>query len=82
MFSHDEHFLMLELFGAAQKSKRAKRHPDLMDLLDAQIDLLSTMNVQYIESLMSTVWNRILPRGNANLLVRSATLDLITSHTT
>ncbi len=53
---------MLELFGAAQKNKRAKRYPDLMDLVDAQIDLLSTMNVQY-ESLMSTVWNRILPRG-------------------
>ena len=70
---------MRELFEAAQKSKSGKPYPALMDLLDAQIDLLSTMNVQYIESLMSTIWNRILPRGNANLLVCSATLDLITS---
>jgi hypothetical protein len=54
---------MRELFEAAQKSKRGKRYPDPMDLLDAQIDLLSTMNVQYIESPMSTIWNRILPEA-------------------
>src|SRR5215831_16788617 len=36
-------------------SKHAKRYQDVMDLLDAQIDVLSTMNVQHIESLMPTV---------------------------
>jgi two-component system, OmpR family, sensor histidine kinase KdpD len=30
---------------------------DVMDLLDAQIDVLSTMNVQHIESLMPMVLN-------------------------
>ena len=36
-------------------SKHAKRYQDVMDLLDAKIDVLSTMNVQHIESLMPTV---------------------------
>src|SRR5215471_9728161 len=36
-------------------SKHPKRYQDVMDLLDAQIDVLSTMNVQHIESLMPTV---------------------------
>ncbi len=36
-------------------SQHAKRYQDVMDLLDAQIDVLSTMNVQHIESLMPTV---------------------------
>jgi two-component system sensor histidine kinase KdpD len=36
-------------------SKHAKRYEDVMDLLDAKIDVLSTMNVQHIESLMPTV---------------------------
>jgi two-component system, OmpR family, sensor histidine kinase KdpD len=36
-------------------SKHKKRYEDVMDLLDAQIDVLSTMNVQHIESLMPTV---------------------------
>lgn len=35
--------------------KNAKRYQDVMDLLDAQIDVLSTMNVQHIASLMPTV---------------------------
>jgi len=38
-------------------SKHNKRYEDVMDLLDAQIDVLSTMNVQHIESLMPTVQN-------------------------
>jgi two-component system sensor histidine kinase KdpD len=38
-------------------SKHAKRYQDVMDLLDAQIDVLSTMNVQHIESLTPTVLN-------------------------
>jgi len=38
-------------------SKHAKRYQDVMDLLDAQIDVLSTMNVQHIESLSPTVLN-------------------------
>jgi two-component system sensor histidine kinase KdpD len=36
-------------------SKHAKRHEDVMELLDAKIDVLSTMNVQHIESLMPTI---------------------------
>ncbi len=36
-------------------SKHAKRYEDAMELLDAQIDVLSTMNVQHIESLMPMV---------------------------
>jgi two-component system sensor histidine kinase KdpD len=36
-------------------SKHNKRYEDVMDLLDARIDVLSTMNVQHIESLMPTV---------------------------
>jgi two-component system, OmpR family, sensor histidine kinase KdpD len=36
-------------------SKHKKRYEDVMDLLDAKIDVLSTMNVQHIESLMPTV---------------------------
>lgn len=38
-------------------SKHSKRYEDVMDLLNAQIDVLSTMNVQHIESLMPTVLN-------------------------
>lgn len=38
-------------------SKHPKRYQDVMDLLDANIDVLSTMNVQHIESLMPTVMN-------------------------
>jgi two-component system sensor histidine kinase KdpD len=36
-------------------SKHAKRYEDVMDLLDAKIDVLSTMNVQHVESLGPTV---------------------------
>jgi two-component system sensor histidine kinase KdpD len=36
-------------------SKHNKRYEDVMDLLEAQIDVLSTMNVQHIESLVPTV---------------------------
>ena len=38
-------------------SKHSKRYEDVMDLLNAQSDVLSTMNVQHIESLMPTVLN-------------------------
>jgi two-component system, OmpR family, sensor histidine kinase KdpD len=38
-------------------SKHSKRYQDVMDLLDAGIDVLSTMNVQHIESLLPTVLN-------------------------
>lgn len=36
-------------------SRHTKRYEDVMDLLDAKIDVLSTMNVQHIESLMPMV---------------------------
>lgn len=36
-------------------SKHPKRYQDVIDLLDAGIDVLSTMNVQHIESMMPTV---------------------------
>ena len=36
-------------------SKHAKRYEDVMELLDAHIDVLYTMNVQHIESLMPMV---------------------------
>jgi two-component system, OmpR family, sensor histidine kinase KdpD len=36
-------------------SKHFKRYQDVMNLLDAQIDVLSTMNVQHIESVIPTV---------------------------
>src|SRR5215470_19512725 len=38
-------------------SKHGKRYQDVMDILDARIDVLSTMNVQHIESLNPTVLN-------------------------
>jgi two-component system sensor histidine kinase KdpD len=38
-------------------SKHAKRYEDVMDLLDAQIDVMSTMNVQHIQSMVPTVQN-------------------------
>jgi two-component system sensor histidine kinase KdpD len=38
-------------------SKHSKRYEDVLDLLDAQIDVLSTMNVQHIESMVPTVLN-------------------------
>jgi two-component system sensor histidine kinase KdpD len=34
-----------------EDSKHAKRYEDVMELLDAKIDVVSTMNVQHIESL-------------------------------
>lgn len=36
-------------------SRHPKRYQDVIDLLDAKIDVLSTMNVQHIESLTPTV---------------------------
>lgn len=36
-------------------AKRPKRYQDVMEILDAKIDVLSTMNVQHIESLAPTV---------------------------
>src|SRR5436309_1350473 len=36
-------------------SRHNKRYEDVMDLLDVQIDVMSTMNVQHIESLMPTI---------------------------
>ncbi len=36
-------------------SKHGKRYQDVMDLLDAHVDVLSTMNVQHIESLTPMV---------------------------
>lgn len=38
-------------------SKHVKRYEDVMDLIDANIDVLSTMNVQHIESLMPMIKN-------------------------
>ena len=37
--------------------KHSKRYQDVMDVLDAGIDVISTMNVQHIESLTPTVLN-------------------------
>jgi len=37
-------------------SKRAKRWEDVQDLLDAGIDVLTTMNIQHLESLNDQVW--------------------------
>ena len=37
-------------------SKNTKRYQDVMELLDANIDVLSTVNVQHIESLMPMVY--------------------------
>jgi two-component system sensor histidine kinase KdpD len=37
-------------------SKHAKRYEDVMDLLEAKIDVLSTMNVQHVESLNDEIW--------------------------
>ena len=36
-------------------SRHAKRYEDVMELLDAKIDVLSTMNIQHVESLGPTV---------------------------
>src|SRR5215472_14740706 len=36
-------------------SKHPKRYEDVLELLDAGIDVLSTMNVQHIESMLPTV---------------------------
>jgi len=36
-------------------SRHAKRYEDVMDLLEAKIDVLSTMNVQHVESIGPTV---------------------------
>jgi two-component system sensor histidine kinase KdpD len=38
-------------------SRHGKRYEDAMALLDARIDVLSTMNVQHVESLLPTVLN-------------------------
>src|SRR5215471_18176340 len=36
-------------------SKHSKRYEDVMEVLDAGIDVLSTMNVQHIESMLPTI---------------------------
>ena len=38
-------------------SKHPKRYQDVMELLDARINVLSTMNVQHIESMIPTILN-------------------------
>jgi len=38
-------------------SRHAKRYEDVMELLDAKIDVLSTMNVQHVESLVPMIRN-------------------------
>jgi len=38
-------------------SRNVKRYQDVMELLDANIDVLSTMNVQHVESLMPMVYH-------------------------
>src|ERR1700739_4147056 len=40
-----------------ENSKHMKRYEDVIELLDAKIDVLSTMNVQHIESLVPMVRN-------------------------
>jgi len=52
-------------------SKHAKRHEDVIELLDAKIDVLSTMNVQHIESVNPLV-QRI-----TGIFVRETIPDLV-----
>jgi two-component system sensor histidine kinase KdpD len=52
-------------------SKHAKRYEDVMELLDANIDVLSTMNVQHIESVNPMV-QRI-----TGIVVRETVPDLV-----
>jgi two-component system sensor histidine kinase KdpD len=52
-------------------SRNVKRHQDVMELLDAKIDVLSTMNVQHIESLNPVV-QRI-----TGVIVRETVPDLV-----
>ena len=52
-------------------SRNAKRHQDVMELLDANIDVLSTMNVQHIESVTPLV-QRI-----TGVVVRETVPDLV-----
>lgn len=40
-----------------ENSKHTKRYEDVIELLDAKIDVLSTMNVQHIESLVPVIRN-------------------------
>src|SRR5262245_52808100 len=40
-----------------ENSKHIKRYEDVIELLDAKIDVLSTMNVQHIESLVPVIRN-------------------------
>jgi two-component system, OmpR family, sensor histidine kinase KdpD len=40
-----------------ENSKHMKRYEDVIELLDAKIDVLSTMNVQHIESLVPVIRN-------------------------
>jgi two-component system sensor histidine kinase KdpD len=52
-------------------SKHAKRYEDVLELLDARIDVLSTMNVQHIESL-----NPLIQRITG-VVVRETVPDLV-----
>src|ERR1700720_863032 len=52
-------------------SKHAKRYEDIFELLDAGIDVLSTLNVQHIESLSPTV------RGLTGVQVRETVPDWV-----
>src|ERR1700691_5497551 len=52
-------------------SKHAKRYEDVFELLDAGIDVLSTLNVQHIESLSPTI------RGLTGVQVRETVPDWV-----
>jgi two-component system sensor histidine kinase KdpD len=52
-------------------SKHAKRYEDVFELLDAGIDVLSTLNVQHIESLAPTI------RGLTGVQVRETVPDWV-----
>jgi two-component system sensor histidine kinase KdpD len=52
-------------------SKHAKRYEDVLELLDAGIDVLSTMNIQHLESVTPTV------QGVTGILVRETVPDWV-----
>jgi two-component system sensor histidine kinase KdpD len=57
-------------------SKHAKRYEDVFELLDARIDVLSTMNIQHLESITPTV------QGVTGIQVRETVPDWVLQRVT
>jgi len=57
-------------------SKHAKRYEDVLELLDAGIDVLSTMNIQHVESMTPTV------QGVTGIQVRETVPDWVLQRVT